>query len=119
MLGYGSALCLRVDYVTIVDTARKPEIGTRAIVVHASMLDVSRGSGYPFILFVASRLNAIGITDDLVEEGITSTRVQLYDGPHHLLRNKTAYSFILFLPQHLTERVLTSRLSGGGIKVQW
>ena len=116
--------------VTIVDAAREPEIGTRAVVVHASTLDVSEGIGYSSMLTLSfcyiQALNSIGIADDLVKEGIQSTGVQVYDGSHQLLaisndplRNKTNYPFILFLPQHHTERILSSRLSGLGVKIQW
>lgn len=116
--------------VTIVDAACEPEIGTRAVVVHAGTLDVSRSIERTSILTPSIRsiqaLNAIGMADDLVREGIPSTGVQLYDGPHQLLtisndllRNKTDYPFLLFLPQHHTERVLSTRLSGVGVKIQW
>lgn len=79
-----------------------------------------------FYFIPTQALKAIGIADDLVKAGIQSTGIQFYDGPHHLLtisnallQNKTDYPFTLFLPQHLTERVLTSRLLSMGIKVQW
>ena len=116
--------------VTIVDAAREPEIGTRAVVIHASTLDVSGGIWCPSILtpsfYHIQALNAIGMADDLVREGIPSTGVQLYDGSNQLLtisndllRNKTDYPFILFLPQHLTEHVLSRRLVDIGVKIHW
>lgn len=93
--------------VRIVDRLAAPTDESRAIAVHARSLDM---------------FARMGIVDDLVATGVTSTGMAMLSNGAELFHVRfggvdSAYPFSLLTPQTETERVLTDRLTGLGVTV--
>ena len=92
-----------VDFV-LIDQLDQPPETSRATVVHARTLEV---------------LDELGITDDLIPQGIKVPRFTIRDGRRTLATITfdglpTRYRFALMVPQDITEAVLLARLRALG-----
>ena len=95
-----------VDHV-IVDEAPEGANTSRAAVVHARTLEL---------------LETVGVTDDLIGQGVTVPEFTVREGDRVLLHLDFAslpskYPYALMIPQNVTESVLAERLAALGSRV--
>jgi 2-polyprenyl-6-methoxyphenol hydroxylase-like FAD-dependent oxidoreductase len=93
---------------TVVDAQAEGANTSRAAVVHARTLEV---------------LAPLGVTDQLISEGIRATRFTIRDRDRVLMTIDfsallTPYPYTLMIPQAMTEAILLQRLTDLGVKVR-
>jgi 2-polyprenyl-6-methoxyphenol hydroxylase-like FAD-dependent oxidoreductase len=108
-LALACALAARGIAYVVLDQAAQGANTSRAAVVHARTLEV---------------LDQLGVSDDLLREGIVVPRFTIRDRDRVLLRVPfdnlpTRYPFTLMLPQDRTERILAEHLGRHGGAVHW
>jgi 2-polyprenyl-6-methoxyphenol hydroxylase-like FAD-dependent oxidoreductase len=108
-LALAAALAVRGIKATVVDRQSAGANTSRAAVVHARTLEV---------------LEAIGVADRLVAQGIRAARFTIRDRDRVLVPVQfdglpTRYPFALMIPQAATEQILRERLAELGGEVQW
>ena len=94
--------------VRIVDVLPAPTTESRAIIVHARSLDM---------------LERVGVLDDVIASGITSTGIEMYASGRVLARVNldivdSAHPYSIITAQTETERILTENLARHGVEVE-
>jgi 2-polyprenyl-6-methoxyphenol hydroxylase-like FAD-dependent oxidoreductase len=105
-------LALRGIRVRIVDRAGGPGTASRAMVVHASTLELYR---------------RLGIAEEVLSHGIKVRRAHVRDGGTETAcievsdfgRGLSPYPFVLSFPQDEHERLLERRLAQAGVTIEW
>lgn len=106
-LTLATSLSLAGVHYVLIDKLEHIQRGSRAIVVHAHTLE---------------ELDALGISEQLVDAGLKLGQFAIYDRDNFLLRLdfarlKSTHPYILIIPQHATETILADRLAAVGGKV--
>jgi 2-polyprenyl-6-methoxyphenol hydroxylase-like FAD-dependent oxidoreductase len=96
----------------IVDKNSGPGQASRAIVVHARILEFYR---------------QLGFADEVVGAGLKMERLHLRKGAHEIAelrfgdfgKKLSAFPFVLSYPQDIHEKFLVEKLSASGVEVEW
>ena len=94
--------------VRVFDKLPAPTDESRAIVVHARSLEM---------------FERVGVVDEIIDSGVKSLAMQMYASGKRLARIElgqvdSVFPFTITTPQTETERILTARLNGLGVRVE-